>query len=68
MSQQINQEEANAQLEKLEEPEKKTTKQPIIQAIQQQNMDESTQEMTAIQNAEDQKQKQELEVCFCFQE
>jgi hypothetical protein len=62
MNQQINQQEANAQLEKLEETDKKTTK-PIIQAIQiQQNMDDSAEEMTAIQNSENQKQKQELEV------
>jgi hypothetical protein len=61
MSQQINQEEANAQLEKLEETEK-TTKKPIIQAIQQ-NIYDSAEEMAAIQNAEQQKQKQELEVC-----
>jgi hypothetical protein len=31
-------------------------------------MEDSAEEMAAIQNAEDQKQKQELEVCFCFQE
>jgi hypothetical protein len=66
MSQQINQEKANAQLEKLEETDKKTTK-PIIQAIQQ-NMDDSAEQMTAIQNAQDQKQKQELEVCISIWE
>jgi hypothetical protein len=66
MSQQINQEEANAQLEIAEETEKQTAK-PIIQAIQQE-IDESAEEMMAIQNAEDQKQKQELEVCISIWE
>jgi hypothetical protein len=59
MSQQINQEKANAQLEIMEETKKKTTKQPIIQAIQQ-NMEDSAEEMTATQNAEHQKQLKEL--------
>jgi hypothetical protein len=53
-------------LEKLEETEKTTTK-PSIQAIQQ-NMDDSAEEMTAIQNAQDQNQKQELEVCISIWE
>jgi hypothetical protein len=66
MSQQINQEEANAQLEIAEETEKQTSR-PIIQEIQQ-NMDDSAEEMTAIQNVEQQKQKQELEVCIIIWE
>jgi hypothetical protein len=41
----------------------------LIKPIQQ-NMDDSAaaEEMAATQNAEDQKQTKELEVCFCFQE
>jgi chromosome segregation ATPase len=63
MSEQINQ--AKAQLEKLKVAEEKLKEaeanvKPIIQEIQQ-NIDESAKEM-ATQNAEHQKQKEELEV------